>query len=305
VDTSDRDACGRFLSSYNERYRKKDGDEIGPGFVSVSLKREGMDPDRLQLSQVDPSVIERKLYAVLVSPLLGNGRWDGIRVPRGELLEELCGVAYMPATLEKFTGELKYAGVSSTLWETHARLWREQTKAWGDERRAAVLYVDGSTKPLWTTLFSQATKVSGVGRTMPGLEQVAFHSGYGVPLWMTTHSGRAPLVKEVPRMLSTMERTWGSSSVGRIVVIDAEANSVPFLQGLEQADTARAWVTRLRPGWLEGKRIFNRTNYQAYRDGDRVRVGLADFNDPNTKDGKFRMRVVEVEQRTRGRPAAC
>jgi hypothetical protein len=300
VDSGARDEYGRFLSSYNERYRKGALDEIGPGFASVSLKREGMVPDRLQVSQVRPEVIERKLYGVLVSPLLGSGRWDGIRVPRGELLEELCGFAYMPATLEKFTGELKYAGVSSTLWEIHARLWLEQTKTWGDERRAAVLYVDGTTKPVWTTLFSESTKVSGVGRTMPGLEQVVFHSGYGVPLWMVTHSGRAPLVREIPRMLSKMEETWGSSAVGRIVVIDAEANSVPFLKGLEQGENGRGWVTRLRPGWVESKQIFNRTNYQAYRDGDRVRVGVADFNDPEVKDGKFRMRVVEVERRTTG-----
>jgi hypothetical protein len=298
VDTSDRDEYGRFLTSYNDRYRKSDDDELGPGFASVSIKREGMDPDRLQVSQVSQEVIERKLYSVLVSPLLGHGRWDGIRAPRGKLLEELCGIAYMPATLEKFTGELKYAGVSSTLWEIHARLWLELTRAWGEERHAAVLYVDGSTKPIWTTMFSQATKVSSVGRTMPGLEQVAFHSGYGVPLWITTHSGRAPLTKEVPRMLTQMEQTWGSSSVGRIVVIDAEANSIPFLQGLEQGDVPRAWVTRLRKDWVENKRIFNRTNYQSYRDGDRVRVGVVDFNIPKVKEHMFRMRVVEVEHRT-------
>jgi hypothetical protein len=300
TDTSDRDEYGRFQPSYNERYRKGEDDELGPGFASVSLKRDGMDPDRFQVSQVQDEVIERKLYGVLVSPLLGSGRWDGIRVPRGELLEELCGFAYMPATLEKFTGELKYAGVSSTLWEIHARLWLEQTKSWGAERRAAVLYVDGSTKPVWTTLFSQSTKVSSVGRTMPGLEQVMFHSGYGVPLWQVTHSGRAPLVKAIPRMLAKMEESWGSSAVGRIVVIDAEANSVPFLKGLEQGEAGRGWVTRLRPGWVKSKRIFNRTNYQPYRDGDRVRVGVADFVDPAVKGGKFRMRVVEVERRTTG-----
>jgi len=301
VDTSDRDEYGRFLSPYNERYRKGADDEIGPGFASVSDKRIGMDPSRLQVSQVGDDVIERKLYSVLVSPLLGSGRWDGIRVPRGDLLKELCGYAYMPATLEKFTGELKYAGVSETLWEVHARLWLEQTTAWGPERRAAVLYVDGSTKPVWTTLFSQSTKVSSVGRTMPGLEQVAFHSGYGVPLWMVTHSGRAPLVKEIPRMLTKMEETWGSSAVGRIVVIDAEANSVPFLKGLEQGERGRGWVTRLRPGWVTSKRIFNRTNYQSYRNGDRVRVGVADFVDPEVKGETFRMRVVEVERRTTGK----
>lgn len=300
-DASDRDEFGRFLPSYNEQYRRGEDDELGPGFASVSVKREGMDPARFQVTQVRDEIIDRKLYGLLVSPLLGNGRWDGLRVPRGELLEELCGFGYMPATLEKFTGELKYAGVSSTLWEVHARLWLNQTKDWGDERRAAVLYVDGSTKPVWTTLFSQSTKVSSVGRTMPGLEQVMFHSGYGVPLWQVTHSGRAPLVKEIPRMLTAMEESWGSSAVGRIVVIDAEANSVPFLKGLEQGENGRGWVTRLRPGWVASKRIFNRTNYQRYRDGDRVRVGVADFADPTVKGGKFRMRVVEVERRTTGK----
>ena len=130
VDTSDRDDHGRFLSSYNERYRKGADDDLGPGFASVSIKREGKDPDRLLVGQVSPHVIERKLYGVLVSPLLGNGRWDGIRVPRGELLKELCGFAYMPATLEKFTSELKVAGVSSTLWEVHAQI-AEQIRADG------------------------------------------------------------------------------------------------------------------------------------------------------------------------------
>ncbi|MCD6499219.1 MAG: hypothetical protein J7M25_13085 [Deltaproteobacteria bacterium] len=300
-DRDDRDEYGRFLPSYNERLRKGPGDEMGPGFASVSLKREGMNPERLQVSQMRPEIIERRVYGLLVSPLLGSGRWDGIRVPRGELLGELCGFAYMPATLDKFTRELKYAGVASRLWEVHGGLWLAQTRAWGDERRAVVAYVDGTTKPIWTRLFSQSTKVSCVGRTMPGLEQVAFHSGYGVPLWMVTHSGRAALVKVVPKMLNRLEEMWGSSSVGRIVVIDAEGNSVPFLKGLEDGKPGRAWVTRLRPSWMKGKHIFNRTNYRAYRDGDRVRVGVADFNDPDVKGGTFRMRVVEVERRTKGK----
>jgi len=86
--------------------------------------------------------------------------------------------------------------------------------------------------------------------------------------------------------------------VGRIVVIDAEGNSVPFIKGL-QAD-GRAAVTRLRPSLMKGKRIFNRNNFRAYRDGDRVRSGLVDLNDPEAdKDAEvktFRMRVVELER---------
>ena len=89
-----------------------------------------------------------------------------------------------------------------------------------------------------------------------------------------------------------------AAPVGRVVVIDAEGNSVPFLRGLEQGTPARAWVTRLKPQLLAGKRIFNRTNYRAYRDGDRVRVGLCDLADA---DGQpFRVRVVEVERRRKG-----
>jgi hypothetical protein len=51
---------------------------------------------------------------------------------------------------------------------------------------------------------------------------------------------------------------------------------------------------------LDGKRIFNRTNYQAYRDGDRVRIGLVDLNDPDEPEKPFRIRVIEVERRTKG-----
>ncbi|MCP4081984.1 MAG: helix-turn-helix domain-containing protein [Planctomycetaceae bacterium] len=303
-DTSGRDHNGQFLADHNERYRKGPQDSIGPGFASVSQKREGMDVDRMEIAKVSQDVIARKLTAVLVSPLAGGGRWDGMRTPQaGILLNEVCDHPYMPATLDRFTRELKYAGVASTLWEIHARFALKQSQRWGDGgcRRDAVLYVDGTSKPIWTKLFSQATRVSMLGRTMPGLEVVAFHSGYGVPLWMLTYSGRAPLVNVVSEAIDRLDEICGSSSVGRVVVIDAEANSIPFLRRLEQGTHARAWVTRLRDEWVRDRKIFNRNNYRPYRNGDRVRMGVADFNDPETKGAKFRMRVVEVDRRTSGK----
>ena len=300
ADISDRDDCGRFLPSYNERYVKSEEDAIGPGFASVEGKRVGMDPSRLHMSGARHEIIEQKMLALMTSPLLGGGRWDGIRATRGALLEELCGFPYMPSTLDLFSRELKYVGVSNTLWEVHARIWFDQTAKWGSERDAVVLYVDSTNKPVWTDLFSQSSKVSSVGRVMPALETVGFHSGYGVPLWMVTHSGRAPLVKAVPKMLDQLCKMNDGAEIGRIVVIDAEGNSVPFLKGLEQGKPARGWVTRLKPSMLEGKRIFNRTNYQAYRDGDRVRIGLVDLNDPENREKPFRIRVIEVERRSKG-----
>ena len=300
VDRTGRDELGRFEPSYNDRYRKRSDDALGPGFASVDAKREGLDPARLHARGARPAILERKLLALMTSPVLGSGRWDGIRVARGELLGELCGFAYMPATLDLFSRELKYVGVSSTLWEVHARLWLAQTKAWGSERQAAVLYIDETNKPVWTELFSQSSKVSSVGRVMPSLELVCFHSGYGVPLWITTHSGRMPLVNAVPDLLTQFRGLNDEAEVGRIVVIDAEGNSVPFLQQLEQGFPARSWVTRFKPSLLEGKRIFNRTNYRPYRDGDRIRMGLVDLNDPEARGKTFRTRVIEVERRSKG-----
>jgi hypothetical protein len=248
------------------------------------------------LAHSTSDVIERKLLALLAEPLLGTGRFDGLRSPSGALLSEACGFAYMPATLDKMTRELKYAGVASTLWEIHARKWLELNRLWEEDKHLAVLYVDGTSKPVWTDLFSQSAHITLLGKTMPALEHVAFHTGSGVPLWMLTFSGHAPLVKAVPLGLAELERRLGSSAVGRIMVIDAEGNSVPFFKELEKGEVARAWVTRLKESWLKGKRIFNRTNYRAYRNGDRVRVGMCDLNDPD--GGKFRIRVVEVERRS-------
>jgi hypothetical protein len=300
VDRSDRDEWGRFLPSYNERYRKNEGDAIGPGFASVETNRVGMDPARLHVGKARQEIIERKMLGLMTSPLLGGGRWDGIRAARGALLEELCGFGYMPSTLDLFSRELKYVGVSSTMWEAHARLWLTQTAKWGSERNAVVLFIDETNKPVWTDLFSQSSKVSSVGRVMPSLESVYFHSGYGVPLWMVSHSGRMPLVKAVPGMLSQFRQINDGAEIGRIVVLDAETNSVPFFKVLEQGPPARAWVTRFRPSLLAGKRIFNRTNYRAYRNGDRVRMGVVDLNDPESKQGFLRVRVVEVERRSKG-----
>jgi len=296
-DRSGRDKFGRITPEYNERYRKKAEDSIGPGFASVSEKRKNMDPARMEIADAKESTIERKLLGLMGSPLIGSGRWDGMRAAHVDtFLKEVCGYPYMPATLDRFSRELKYAGVASTLWEVHARFWLSKSSKWGDERRAAVIYVDGTPKPVWTHLFSQSTKVSNVGRTMPGLDVVAFHSGYGVPLWMLTHSGRAPLVKVLPDAINKFDEICTPYSVAQIVIIDAEVNSIPYLKGLEQGKPSRAWVTRLSENWVKGKRVFNRTNYRAYRNGDRVRMGLADFNDPD--GGTFRMRVVEIERRT-------
>jgi transposase len=101
ADAMGRDEFGRFRADYNEQYRKQAGDSIGPGFASVEEKRKDKEAERFHLNQVRPEIVERKMWALLSSPLLGSGRWDGIRVPRGELLQELCGFPYMRSTCSR------------------------------------------------------------------------------------------------------------------------------------------------------------------------------------------------------------
>ena len=78
IDVSDRDAFGRFLDTYSQRYAKMEGDEIGPGFVGVERKQRDKDARLFHVSGALRTTVLRKLLALLVSPLLGSGRWDGI-----------------------------------------------------------------------------------------------------------------------------------------------------------------------------------------------------------------------------------
>ena len=296
LDTSDRDDYGRFQSSYNSRFRKESDSAVGPGFDSVENKRTQMVPERLHVNHARADIIERKLTGLLMSPALEHHRWDDLRVPRGRLLDELCGFPYMPSTLDLFARELKYVGVASTLWEIHARLWREQTLGWEDARSSAVLYIDGVVKPVHTKLTSESSPVSSLGRVMPALEVVSFHTGSGVPLWMVTCSGRTPLVKAVPELLNRIPSITGDDEIGRITVIDAEGNSVPYMKTIESSSPSRSWLMRIKGSMIRGKYIFNRSNYRPYRAGERIRIGLVDLNDPEVKGGLFRVRVVELER---------
>ena len=70
---------------------------------------------------------------------------------------------------------------------------------------------------------------------------------------MLTHSGRAPLVKVIPDAMKRLDEICGTASVCRVVVIDAEANSIPFLKGLGKGESGQAWVTRLRDDWVQNK----------------------------------------------------
>ena len=85
--------------------------------------------------------------------------------------------------------------------------------------------------------------------------------------------------------LEQMEAAIGQGMVGCITVIDAEMDSVRLFKQFDEAQ--RGFVTILKGSMLQGdKRIFNQTNFRSYRQGDRIKEGRLDLNDPD--GGKYR-----------------
>jgi hypothetical protein len=296
-DLSGRNEDGRFISGYNERYRKLDGD-LGPGFASVNSKRATKNAKRFKISQVSLEVLERKFWALIALPVFTSHGLEQLRAPIGASMEEVCGFPYMPETLQKMLRELKFAGIAFELWEIMARVVLRAHQQWhgGVGPIIVIFYIDTSAKPLWTDKFTKSGKVASNGRVMPCLQAVLVHTGVGVPIYMETFSGRAALLEHTERILDKMELLVGAE-VGRIVVIDAEADSARFLKRLELA--GRLWVTVLKGNITKGKEVMNRHGDWEYRDGDRLTEGVMDLSLGD--DGVYRVRVVEVRHRGTGK----
>lgn len=298
-DVAGRDDNGRFLGAYNERYRKQ-GAALGPGFASVSSKRETKDPARFKIAQVSDKVIERKVWALMSLPMFTANGMEVLRAPSGAWMEEVCGYPYMPATLDKMLRELKYAGIAEALWDRAATVMLERQKEWmGPTPVVMATYIDSTSKPLWTGLFTKAGKVASNGRVMPCLQAVMVHTGVGVPVYVETFSGRAGLQEHCERILSKLEKLVGAV-ISRIVVMDAEVNSAKLLKRLE--DNQRPWVTMLKGNLLKNKEVIDRHGNWAYRDGDTLSEGSMDLPlGPRKEDGFYRVRVVELTHRGTGK----
>ena len=227
IDNDHRDDKGRFLPEYNAPRERRDA-KVGAVFESVDDKRADKDLTQLSIASTKVETLENKLLALMALPVVSDrGRFDGVTEPRGEWFQSLGTHDYMPETLAKFARELKWAGVSQALIERHATLWHERLKeSLGEEASVVVLYVDSTAKPYWTDFFHKSGRVATVGRIMPCLETALIHTGSGVPLYMKTYAGHAPLVKNVLPLIHEMETAIGQGMLGRLTVIDGEMNAV-------------------------------------------------------------------------------
>lgn len=298
-DRAHRDEHGRFLPSYNEAESRR-WPELGAGFESVALKRQDVDLRELRVAQEELPSLLRKVRAMAFLPLLApGGRWDGLANWRGAQLEELCGYAYQPATLDKFLRGLKYAGMDEVCRETVGHFWfGAEGPVSHPAVGAVVLYVDKSMNPLWTHHWTQCVSVSRLGkRVMPGTSTVSLHSGYGTPLLYHTVGGAMSLGPELVELLNRYEEAAGPQTIKRMVVIDREAHSVAVFKELD----ARGWlyVVPLQKNVVGSNARFEDIGeWEPFRETDAVRSGWLWLNDSRKGEEAIRVRVLA---RRRGR----
>ena len=238
-DGEHRDERGRFQPSYNLPGDRTDA-ELGARFGAVEQVREGKDLREMQVVARSRASRYRKDLALTLLPVVVDSpRWSSLRFWSGQHLDELVGHAYQPATLDKYTRELKYAGASHAARDAVATFWFEQEGAVVDKPTGAVvLYADGATKPLWTRHFSRSTKVSKTGRVQPATTTLVLNSGAGTPLVYQEYSGGVSLPSQVPLLLSRWERAAGEGTARRLLVVDRECHATWLLKELD------------RGGWL-------------------------------------------------------
>jgi len=308
VDRSHRDERGQFLREYNAPRARLDP-QVGAVFESVDDKRVKKDLTRLSIRGTKPETIENKLLALMALPVVSDrGRFDGVTEPRGEWLASLGTHDYMPETLAKFARELKWAEASHPLMQRHAALWYEQLQpSLGEDPSAVVLYVDATTKPLWTNFFHKSGRVATLGRVMPCLETALIHTGSGVPLYLNTFAGHVPLVKNVLPLIHEMENAIGEGMLGRLTVIDGEMNAVALFKQFDAdvnprtGEKGRYFITPLSHAQVKSlDAVQGLSSLVPYREGDWIGGGWLDLVDSKDRKAKpYRARVIVLERRTK------
>jgi len=291
-----RNDKGQLTARYNQVQRKAEGEAVAPAYRTMEEKSEDRDLGRLKLRSHNPPAVERRVWALLAMPVLTKGnRFNELYGPQGQHLKGICGYAYLPETLRKSVTEFALAGAGEVLQQVHSVTWhRVSLERWERGYRASVIYIDNTSKPLWSKQYVKSAKVATTGRIQPALVSTYVHSGAGVPIHFETYSGTAPLA---PRVLSLLRQVEAQSElpVGRLTVIDGECCSAGLLQAFK--DDERDLVTPLPATIAKPERIrFDRGSApQPFRDGDTIREGTVELKDSHQRGVVVQARAIVIE----------
>jgi len=228
---------GKFTREYNQQE-----DVRNNRFKSIDEKIPQKNLSSMNIFLKSDKTISRYNLALLCLPLVtSNGKSSRINRAKGNDIEYLSGYNYKDVALDRYLRELKYLKISDQLIFETAKFWINFWKNETNEETCFVCYyIDGNTKPLWSSNSCYKGKVTMLGRVMNCLENVFIHDGKGHPLYFQTFQGHADIGKHALNMVHKLTSMLDDSSahiqVNRIIVFDAGGNGVQTLRGFNDSD---------------------------------------------------------------------
>jgi len=228
---------GKFTKDYNQQQ-----DVRKNRFRSIDEKIQEKNFSSMDLFSRSKESISQYNLALLCLPLVtSNGKTSRVNRVKGNDLEFLCGYNYKDASLDRYLRELKYLKISEQLIIEIAKFWINfWKKESGEESYFVCYYIDGNTKPLWSSNSCYKGKVTMLGRVMNCLENVFIHDGKGHPLYFQTFHGHVDLGKHAlemqTKLIQLLEKSSSHVQVNRILIMDGGGNGVKTLRALSESD---------------------------------------------------------------------
>jgi len=228
---------GKFTKDYNQQQ-----DVRKNRFRSIDEKIQEKNFSSMDIFSRSKESISQYNLALLCLPMVtSNGKTSRVNRVKGNDLEFLCGYNYKDASLDRYLRELKYLKISEQLIIEIAKFWINfWRKESGEEAYFVCYYIDGNTKPLWSSNSCYKGKVTMLGRVMNCLENVFIHDGKGHPLYFQTFHGHVDLGKHAlemqTKLIQLLEKSSAHVQVNRILIMDGGGNGVKTLRALSESD---------------------------------------------------------------------
>ena len=258
---------GQFTSGYNQLKTVREN-----RFKSIDDKILTKNLSTMKIFKMSEKTIYRYNLALLCLPLVtSNGKSSRVNRVKGNDLAFLCGENYKDASIERYLQELKYLQISDKLIDATAKFWQDFWRnESGEETCFACYYIDGNTRPLWSSNRCYKGKVTMLGRVMNCLENVFIHDGKGHPLYFQTFHGHGDLGKHALSMLTKLTQLLDDpdahASAKRILVFDGGGNGVKTLRSFDNSD--EYYITILDDNQITDRKIKHIRQETRYEYGD-------------------------------------
>ncbi len=286
---------GQFTRGYNQLKTVREN-----RFKSIEEKIPSKKFSTMKIFSMSEKTIYRYNLALLCLPLVtSNGKSSRINRVKGNDLTYLCGENYKDASLDRYLQELKYLQISEKMIDATAKFWQDFWRdESGDEPSFLCYYIDGNTRPLWSSRRCYKGKVTMHGRVMNCLENVFIHDGKGHPLYFQTFHGHGDLGKHALSMLTKLTQLLDDpnahATVKRILVFDGGGNGVKTLRSFANSDDY--YITILDDNQITDRKIKHIQQKMRYKYGNANVVECQiELLDSSEKDYIYESRAVSVE----------